>query len=161
MENCKEGFLPTYRGCIVCGDKESNPHTLSLRFRATGDGVETSYTPDSLQEGYMNIVHGGIISALLDETIGWACACSARRYFVTAELNIRFVKPLQVNTRVTVHGHCTGQTSKFSEGQGEILGEDGTLYARAKAKYFLLPEPESRRVHDYLTFRADDIDVLK
>jgi uncharacterized protein (TIGR00369 family) len=155
------GFLPTYKGCIICGDKASNPHTLNLRFRLTKNGVETSYTPDSKQEGYMNIVHGGITSALLDETIGWACAYARKRYFVTVELNMRFLKPLPVGTSVVVSGRATSHSSRFSEGEGEIKGADGTIYVRAKAKYFLLPEIDSKCVHDYLTFKKDDIDVLK
>jgi len=91
MDNHKH-FLPTYKGCIVCGQKETNPNTLNLRFRITDEGVETPFYPDSRQEGYKGIVHGGVITSLLDETIGWAVAVQTRKYFMTAELNMRFFK---------------------------------------------------------------------
>ncbi len=154
------GYLPTYKGCIICGNKEHNPHALGIRFRATQDGAETTYVSDPRQEGYMNIVHGGIASALLDETIGWACSLVRKKYFVTVELTMRFRKPLPVGVPITIRGRATKHTSRLSEGEGEITGPDGTVYTTAKAKYFVIPDAEAKRVHDYLTFRDDDIDVL-
>jgi uncharacterized protein (TIGR00369 family) len=154
-------YLPTYEGCIICGDKKHNPNTLGLRFRATEDGAETFYTPDSMQEGYRNILHGGITSALLDETIGWACALVRKKYFVTVELLVRFIKPIPIGIQLKVTGRETSHSSRFSEGEGEITGSDGTVYAKASAKYFILPEVESKKVHDYLTFGNQDIDILE
>jgi hypothetical protein len=62
-------YLPNYEGCVICGNKTVNPHTLGLRFKVTDKGVETFFVSDAHKEGYNNIVHGGITSALLDETI--------------------------------------------------------------------------------------------
>ena len=92
-------FLPTYKGCLICGQPENNPSTLNLRFRVTDGGVEVPFKATSRQEGYKGIVHGGIITALLDETIGWAVAVTTKKYFMTGEINVRFVRSLPVGTR--------------------------------------------------------------
>ena len=76
----KTQFLPTYKGCLVCGQPEENKSTLNLRFRVVKNGVETSFKADSRQTGYEKIVHGGVICSLLDETIGWAVAVDIKKY---------------------------------------------------------------------------------
>ena len=53
--------LPTYEGCVVCGQRNVNPSSLNLRFQVTETGVEVPYTPGRHQEGYRQIVHGGIL----------------------------------------------------------------------------------------------------
>ena len=157
----KTGYLPTYEGCVICGDKTINPHTLGIRFRVTEKGVETSFVPDPRQEGYKNIVHGGIASALLDETIGWACAYERKKYFMTVELTIKFLKPFPIGTPVTVTGRATKHSTRFSEGEGEITDANGTVYSKAFARYFIVSDPQTKLVNDYLTFHKDDIDILK
>jgi len=153
-------FLPTYKGCIVCGQKETNPNTLNVRFRIVEDGVEVPFTPDYRQEGYKDVVHGGVITSLLDETIGWAVAVQIKKYFVTAELNIRFVKPLPVGTDVIVKGRVIEHKSRYSVAGGEIVDVDGQVYARAEGKFLPMPDAEAHKVHDYLTFQEDDLDIL-
>ena len=153
-------YLPTYEGCIVCGQKEKNPNTLNLRFKVTDEGVELPFTPIYKQEGYQGIVHGGVICSLLDETIGWAVAVDRKKYFVTGELNVRFVRSLPVGTSVVVKGRTLEHKSRYSIAEGEIMDQQGTIYAKAKGKFFLMPDEKAREVHNYLTFREGDLDVL-
>ena len=81
--------LPGFPHCFVCGAE--NPRGLRIPFAAKGDGVEAEYTAESEHVGYEDVVHGGIISALLDEAIIWAVYVSTGRFGVTAELCIRFL----------------------------------------------------------------------
>jgi len=153
-------YLPTYGGCMICGQKEVNPNTLNLRFKAVANGVEVAFTPDSRHEGYKNIVHGGITSALLDETIGWAVAVDRERYFVTGELNVRFLRPLQIGTRVVVRGRSVQHKSRYSVAEGEIIDNNGAVYAKATGKFFLMNDEQARKVKSYLTFEPGDLDFL-
>jgi len=153
-------FLPTYKGCIVCGQKDTNPNTLNVRFRIIEDGVEVPFTPDYRQEGYKGIVHGGVITSLLDETIGWAVSVQIKKYFVTAELNIRFVKPLPVGTDVIVKGRVVEHKSRYSVAAGEITDAGGIVYARAEGKFVPMSDEHAQNVHKYLTFQENDVDIL-
>lgn len=155
------GYLPTYEGCIVCGQRDVNPSSLNLRFRATETGVEAPFTAGRQQEGYRQIVHGGILCALLDETIGWAVAVHRRKYFVTGELSVRFHRPLLVGTPVVVKGWAVEHKFRYSVAEGEIVDSDGTVYARASGKFFTMPDNEANEVRDYLTFQPDDLDILE
>ncbi len=156
-----KAHLPTYDGCLLCGRKEVNPSALNLRFQTTDGGVEGYYVPDSRQEGFKGIVHGGVLCALLDEVIGWAAAVERKRYFVTAELTVRFLRPLPVGTAVTVRGRVREHLYRLSTAEGEIVDESGNMYAKATGKFMMMPENEAGRVHEYLTFREGDVDILE
>lgn len=155
-----KNYLPTYKGCIVCGQKNVNPNTLNLRFRIADGGVEVPYTPDLKHEGFKGIVHGGILCSLLDEIMGWAAAVDRKRYFVTAELNVRFLRPLMVGTSVVVRGRVIEHKFRHSTAEGEIFDESGNVYARATGKFVIMSEDQARVVHDYLTIREDDTDFI-
>ena len=58
--------------CFGCGD--NNPIGLRLRFAYAGNGVEASFTPSAEHQGFHDVVHGGIISTVLDEAMAWATA---------------------------------------------------------------------------------------
>ena len=153
-------FLPTYKGCFVCGQKETNSNTLNLRFEIVEDGVSVTFKPGPEHEGYKDKVHGGIICALLDETVGWAVAVARGRYFVTGEINVRFVRPLVVGTEVTIKGRAVEHKSRYSVAEGEVTDRLGTIYARATGKFFLMSEEHAQAISKYMTFREDDLDVL-
>ena len=153
-------YLPTYEGCIVCGQPQVNPNTMNRRFKVTPQGVEVEFTPSFKQEGYKGIVHGGIVCSLLDETIGWAVAVDRKKYFMTGELNVRFVRPWPVGVAVVVKGWCVEHKSRYTIAEGEIVDKKGTVYAKASGKFFLMKDDQARQGHQYLTFREGDLKIL-
>jgi hypothetical protein len=58
--------------CFGCGD--DNAIGLRLRFAPSGEGVKASFVPGVDHQGFHHVVHGGIISAVLDEAMAWATA---------------------------------------------------------------------------------------
>ena len=50
-----------------CGD--DNPIGLRLRFTPSGEGVKASFIPSAEHQGFQEVVHGGIISTVLDEAM--------------------------------------------------------------------------------------------
>src|SRR3974390_3387866 len=63
--------LPHTHSCFVCG--ESNVVGLKLRFQTDGRVVHGRFTPRAEHVGFREVIHGGIISTLLDEIMVWAC----------------------------------------------------------------------------------------
>ncbi len=157
----RQRYLPTFKGCLICGEKAENPHTCNLRFKVTEEGVETVFEPKAVHQGYEKVIHGGMLCALLDETLGWAVAVERKRYFMTGELTVRFIRPLTVGTRVTVQGRCRENKSRYSVAEGEILDSKGRVYARGKGKFFLMSEDQAKKVDRIMTYHSGDIDVLK
>ena len=85
--------------CFICGER--NPSGLHLNFSMHDGRVTTEFVPQKIHQGYKDIIHGGIISALLDETMVKAALMQGMPA-VTAEITIRFRIPLLVGERVSV-----------------------------------------------------------
>jgi acyl-coenzyme A thioesterase PaaI-like protein len=66
-KNSTDSRLPQFSHCFVCGSE--NQRGLKIKFCLCDEGVEAVFTPDVTHAGYENVVHGGILSALLDEAV--------------------------------------------------------------------------------------------
>ncbi len=150
--------LPRYPRCLVCGSREANIATLNTKFYADDDTVTATVTLGPETEGYKGIVHGGIVAGLLDECIGWAACVRHRRFYVTRELKVRYLRPVLLGSRVVVSGTVTAGRGRLSRGRGELRLENGTLVATAEGTYFRLSEEASLEVADYLSYEAGDLD---
>lgn len=121
-----------FSGCFVCGDK--NPHGLNARFFWDGTNAITETLAIEQFEGYKGIYHGGIISTLLDEVMVKAILATGR-YAVTAEITVRFLEPVRTGVRFRCIGRIVQQRGRLFHTTGEAVGEDGTVYARAEARF--------------------------
>lgn len=131
---------PNSRHCFVCG--LANPNGLQLRFYETGPGeVTADYTvPDHFQ-GYPGVVHGGIVTAMLDEVTGRAHMQGEQtRFMFTAKLEIRFRKNVPTGQPLRVVGQVEKSKTRMASSIGKIYGPDGDLLAEAKALLVNLPE---------------------
>lgn len=117
--------------CFACGP--GNPHGLRLEIQKTRDGVEFTWVPPVRFQGWDGIVHGGIVSTLLDELIAWAC--SARGFdAVTGELTVRFRRSLPVGRPVRGVGRIVQEKGRLLVGESRLLDEQGNLIAEAGGK---------------------------
>jgi uncharacterized protein (TIGR00369 family) len=118
--------------CFGCGDH--NAIGLHLRFAAASDGVAARFTPGHHHQGYDSLVHGGIISTLLDEAMAWAAA-KAGIWAVTAELSIRFRRPLRVGEMTEVRSRVTGNHGRLVLAAAELqMVETHAVVASASGK---------------------------
>jgi uncharacterized protein (TIGR00369 family) len=139
-DKTKHKLQPNSRHCFVCGLE--NQFGLQLRFFETGPGeVTAKYTvPDHFQ-GYPGVVHGGIVTAMLDEVTGRAhIDAEHTRFMYTAKLEIRFRKNVPVGIPLRVVGQVEKSKSRMASSTGKIFGPEGELLAEAKALLVDLPE---------------------
>jgi len=117
--------------CFVCGPK--NPSGLRLGFSFDGKRVTTRFIPRREHQGYMNILHGGIIATLLDEAMV-KLAIALGMPAVTARLNIRLRRPVEIGEEITVTAGITEDTRKILTAYARAVTGDGTLVADATGK---------------------------
>jgi len=138
--------LPFTEDCFVCG--RGNPcglHTAAVYDQASRC-VVVRFTPSRHHCGYRALAHGGILSTLLDEVMGWAPSYETRRMCVAAEITIRFVKPVPIGTEVIVTGRFVEDRRRLWRCEGAVEGTDGTLYVRGSGTYVPIPEGEAARI---------------
>jgi acyl-coenzyme A thioesterase PaaI-like protein len=119
--------------CFVCGI--DNPHGLQINFSSDGEGLVTAEKvfPEEFQ-GYPGIVHGGVISAVLDEAAGRATVKRARPeiVLVTGKLSVRFRKPVRINKRILIEGRFVSQTGRVFQTKSWLKDEAGEILAEAE-----------------------------
>jgi acyl-coenzyme A thioesterase PaaI-like protein len=127
------------RMCLVCGIE--NGSGLKGRFFELDDGdLLGVFRPTPGHQGYPGRLHGGMASAMLDETIGRAInVANSDEWGVTVELNLRYRKPVPLGSEIKVLGRITRDSSRLFEGTGEIVLEDGTVAVEATGKYLKMP----------------------
>lgn len=137
-----QGGVRRDHGCFGCGDE--NPCGLRLRFEPTAPGaVEARFVPRRQDEGFFGVVHGGIVTAMLDEAMAWA-SFSADVWAMTAKMEVRFRRPVQVGAELRVNGRVVGARGKLIEAAGEVRSaDDGALLAEATATFVRVPAEQA------------------
>jgi uncharacterized protein (TIGR00369 family) len=128
--------------CLVCGD--NNDLGLKAQFLDLDDGsVVALFTTLPQHQGYPGRVHGGIISAVIDEAIGRAVQTLYPEVFgVTIELNVKFRRPVPLSEPLKVVARLDSHSKRIYEGTAELLLADGTVAAQGHARYIRLDVEE-------------------
>ena len=127
--------------CFACGQK--NPIGLKLKFTQEGKGVRAEFTPGELHQGWSGVVHGGIISCILDEAMSYA-ALFAGVSSLTAKMQTRFRRPVRVGEHLVITARVTKQTRRLIEAEAEIHLKDGTPVADSTAIMFIIKPREQK-----------------
>ncbi|HZV46034.1 MAG TPA: PaaI family thioesterase [Thermodesulfovibrionales bacterium] len=117
--------------CFVCG--HNNPAGLHLRFCIHEGKVFTEFIPKKIHQGYKDIIHGGLISTILDEAMVKAALMQGLPV-VTAEMTVRFRNPLLVGEKAIVEATMLRTNRKIIEATATIKKTDETVIAEGTAK---------------------------
>jgi uncharacterized protein (TIGR00369 family) len=121
--------------CFACG--EDNPIGLKLRFDWDGKTARAEFTTSELHQGWSGIVHGGIISCLLDEAMSYATLFE-KINTVTAKLEVRIKRPIQIGEPLSITGSISKKTRRLVETEATVFLKDGTSVAEATGTQFVL-----------------------
>ncbi len=124
-------------GCFVCG--QNNPCGLQLRYERQADGgVAATWVPTSAWEGFRGIVHGGVVSTVLDEAMSKAVAGTGTEA-LTAELRVRFRRHVTSGERFQIRGWIDSRNKRLIRTEAVLTAADGTEHAHAWATFLPLP----------------------
>jgi len=146
---------PNSSMCFVCG--RDNPAGLKMDFYSLDDEcVYADYTPHHHHQGYPGVIHGGVVTAMLDEIMG-RTAIASDLWCMTAEIKVRFKKPVPVDVPLKLKGEITKRAGRVIEGRSEIRLPDGSLAAEATGTFIKIPDAqlqEYKRAMD--SWRVDE-----
>ena len=125
--------MKRYPGCFVCGDK--NPIGLKVPFYVKGDEVVAEYTAGRDFEGYKDVLHGGILSALLDEVMIRAILALGI-YSVTSEIRVKFRKMVKTGDKLSLVGRLVEDKGRILTAEGKITNQHNQVVAEGEAKFF-------------------------
>ncbi|MBQ7579650.1 MAG: PaaI family thioesterase [Clostridia bacterium] len=124
------------KDCLICG--ENNPLGLHAHFYEMENGKVVSIaTFKNEHQSYPNRVHGGMITALLDETIGRALWTVEPDVFaVTTEISVKFRKPVPLNEEIKCVAELLKNTPRGFIASAKIIDKSGQVLATGQATYF-------------------------
>ncbi len=131
-------IINPHANCVVCSS--ANTQSMGVKFLPQEDGsVKANFDCSEIYQGYSNVLHGGIISALLDGAMA-NCMFSKGIHAVTAELNIKFIQSVRCNEPVVIEAWLTRSTSRLHLLEARIIQAE-EIMATAKAKFMRIIEP--------------------
>ena len=138
MANLRELGVSFEHWCFACG--RQNPTGLHLDFDVSRDRATARYTGLERHQGYDGYLHGGVVTALLDETMGWAFF-QRGIWGVTARLTVTFREPVVLGEELLVSGWIVRERSRAIETKGQLACvRDGTVLAEANGLFLRMPQ---------------------
>jgi len=131
--------LPSYPTCFVCGQRTKIGLHLQFLYDDENEEVVCDINPRDWWEGYVGIIHGGIQAAIMDDGMGWAIYPATGDYYLTMELKIRYKRPLKSDDKCKFRGRITKRLGDYFVTEGELVDEQGKVYAKATGKYKRIP----------------------
>ncbi|MDD2463303.1 MAG: PaaI family thioesterase [Desulfobulbus sp.] len=120
--------------CFGCGT--NNPIGLKMQFKTDDEKLYSFVTVPRTMAGWDTTVHGGILSTILDEMMGWSVIYLLGKIGVTKAMTVEFLKPVPAETPLTAIGFIQ---EVVSERQvlvtGEIYNQDSVLCVRSTGTF--------------------------
>jgi len=134
MSNISDRVHPN---CVVCSPFNTNGLHLEFISREDG-GITATFTCGKDLEGYPGVVHGGIISSVLDGAMGH-CMFYRGQVAVTVEITTRFRHPVVINEEATVSARIERAAHPLYLLEAQIV-QAGQVKATAQGKFYDQPE---------------------
>ncbi len=139
--------------CFGCSP--DNHHGLQMTFFEDGDEVICTWDPDPHFQGYINIVHGGVQSTLMDEIASWVVFVKLKTSGVTSSISARFRKPLKVDEGpVSLRARLAENRGRIASIAVELFNGKKVLCAEATVDYFILSPEKARETMNFPGFEA-------
>ena len=95
-------------------------------------------------------MHGGIISAVLDDAMDWALYNSTGKLYVTSQLTVSFKKPASVCEELEVIAYSERETGsrirKIEHARAQLVDSKGDIIAEAVGKFFQMSEEKTKEL---------------
>ncbi len=144
--------------CIVCG--LNNQMGLKASFYNMEDGaVGSIFTFKKEHQSYPGRVHGGMISALLDELAGRALWVTDPELFgVTATMNVKFRKPVPYGVTLYGRGEITSRRGRLFTATSKIIDKEKNVLAELEGTYMILSTSQITNGEDFS--KEDDVSFI-
>lgn len=131
--------------CFACGPE--NTQGLRMCFESNGEKIRSRLIMQQAFRGWSNLIHGGILSTILDETMSWTVINFTGKFMLTRSMTVTFKKPVRVGTSLTVTGYIKEQVNdRKALVVAEIFDEAGDLCAASEGDFALFSKKHFLRM---------------
>ncbi|WP_028962955.1 PaaI family thioesterase [Sulfobacillus thermosulfidooxidans] len=124
--------------CFICGNQNDQGMHVHFTYLPQEHLVQAEVVVTESWQGFKGIVHGGIIAGLLDDAMWHILWNETHVVSMTADLRVRYRKPLYINTPLLVIGKLVESTRRlmraqaFIEQNQEVMASSEGIFLPAK-----------------------------
>jgi len=122
------GLLPGYEKCFFCG-RDSNG--LRLRIEYAEAVCSCDFVASDVFQSFGGVVHGGIVSGILDEIMWWTILMETGAICVTQKMDVEFRKTVFCGKAYRATGRYRGVDRRSYHVSGSIEDDSGKVCATA------------------------------
>lgn len=118
-----------------------------MEFYEDGDDIVSFWNPKTHYQGWINTMHGGILSTLIDETAGWVVFRKLQTSGMTTRLEVRYKKPVMTTEpQITVRAHITEQRRSIVTIDVKVENSRGEICTEGRATYFAFDRKKAQEM---------------
>jgi uncharacterized protein (TIGR00369 family) len=139
--------------CFGCDP--DNSCGLQMEFYDEGEETVCEWQPRPHFQGYANILHGGIISTLMDEIASWYIFTKMETAGVTYALEVRFLSPVHTNRgKIRLRARLKDFIDRKAQIEVKLYDINDHLCAEGLVGYLVFPEKMAREKLYYPDFKS-------
>jgi acyl-coenzyme A thioesterase PaaI-like protein len=132
--------------CFFCSPSSLNPLGLHMVFEPISSGARAVITVSRTFQGYPGMIHGGILSGILDETMAYAGIFALHRLPVTKKLEVCFRAKVQAQKLFSCEARVDFRRDAEYQASAEIRDEKHRRLVVAHASFSLLTAATAERL---------------
>jgi uncharacterized protein (TIGR00369 family) len=147
QKNEKYIRLPN-RGDHNCfGCSPVNTSGLQMTFYTNEAAVYSKVTVPEHLCGWNNLVHGGVLTTIMDEIMSWAAIYLLKRVTMTKSIRVDFLKPVYVGNPLKAEGTVLDNKGKHEAlMEGRIYNTDAVCCAKATGTFAVFSPAVAQRL---------------
>lgn len=145
MDDYKQ--LPNSRDNHCFGCSPVNPSGLQMKFFTNDSAVISRIAIPAHLCGWNNLVHGGVLTTILDEIMSWSAIYLLKRVPLTKSIAIDFLKPVYVESALKAEGIVLDDKGKREAVMaGRIYNENDVCCVKATGTYAVFSPAVAKRL---------------
>lgn len=141
--------------CFGCAP--DNEAGVKMEFYENGDEVLSIWHPQSRYQGWINTLHGGVQSVLLDEICGWVVFRKLQTGGVTSKMETRFMKSISTEDRyLLLRARILEQRRNLVSIEACLYNSAEELCTKAICTYFTFPPEKAREEMHFVSCGVEE-----
>jgi uncharacterized protein (TIGR00369 family) len=145
------GLLPGYKKCFFCGPATGG---LALELHYGEEGSLCEFVAHEKFQGYDGMLHGGIVTGILDEVMWWTLFMEKKVICATSKIEVNFKKPVLCGNGYSASGRLEEVNGRTYLVSGQIEDKAGHVCARGKGSFRVIGKFTMEDIVKHLDFRG-------
>lgn len=145
--------------CFGCGP--ANTNGLRMEFYGNSTMIYSELDVPGYMAGWNGVVHGGILSSMLDEVMGWGAIFLTERFILTKSMTVTYHKPTFIAERLRAEAEIETRTGEREViMKGRIINSSGETSVSATGVFALFDSESIKKLGIIDEKQVDDFQAI-